>query len=70
MLVDAAWRMGWQDWRQAGERGHFRCRGYYGVGFGEFNFLKVAVYKVLDWDVLTSFMSDSYGYWVSMILMS
>ena len=53
MLVDAAWRMGRQDWCQAGERGHFWCGGYHGVGFGEFDFLKVTVYKVHNQDVLT-----------------
>lgn len=51
--MDAAWGMGRQDWRQAGERGHFRCGGYYGIGFGEFGFLKVLVYEEHNRDVLT-----------------
>ena len=53
MLVDVAWRMGRQDWCQAGERRHLRCGGYYGVGFGEFDYLKVSVYKVHNQDALT-----------------
>ena len=45
ILMDAAWRMGWQDWCQARERRHFRRWGYYGVGFGEFHYLKVSVLR-------------------------
>ena len=51
--MDVARRMGRQDWCQAGERRHLRCGGYYGIGFGEFDNLKVSVYKVHDQDVLT-----------------
>ena len=52
--MDAAWRMGGQDWCQVGERRHFWCGGYYGVGFGEFDSLEVLVYKVHIRDVLHS----------------
>ena len=41
--MDAAWRMGWQDWCQVGERRNFRRGGYDGVGFGEFDYLKVSL---------------------------
>ena len=50
--MDAAWRMGWQDWCQAGERRHFRRGGYYGVGSGELDHLKVPVHEVHTQDVL------------------
>ena len=54
ILMDVAWRMGWQDWCQAGKCRHFRCGGYDGVGFGEFDSLKASVvYKVHKQDLFT-----------------
>ena len=52
MLMDAAWRMGRQDWCQVRERRHFRRGGYHGVGSGEFDYLKVSVYEVHNGDPL------------------
>ncbi len=49
--------MGQQDWCQAGERRHLRRRGYHGVGFGKFDYLKVPGYEVHNEDVLYSFIS-------------
>ena len=57
MLMDVAWGMGRQDWCQVGECRHFWCGGYYGVGFSEFDSLKVLVYKVHKGDVLHSYIT-------------